>query len=223
MTLSSVARRVAAAVVCTTVSAAALSPVRAQADSRPLAIRVYDFSALDHPVRTTAVDEARAIVADAGVAASWHDCTRRESCAPERGDLVIRVVREVGTPSSEWRRSLGYSVIDPVAGTGTLATVYINRVEDSAHHAGADLALLLGRAIAHEVGHLILHTNQHGEQGLMRAIWTEQEIARNAPGDWVFASPERRQIRAARQRAVEVRSSKLEVRRPNAEPNLNTN
>ena len=202
MTLSSVARHVAAVLACTTVFAAALSPVRAQGDSRQLAVRVYDFSALSQPVRTTAVDEARAIVADAGVNASWHDCTRSESCAPEAGELVIRVVREFGAPGTEWRRALGYSVIDPVAGTGTLATVYVNRVEDSAHHAGADLGLLLGRAIAHEVGHLILHTNEHGEQGLMRAIWTEQEMARNTPGDWVFASPERRQIRAALQRTT---------------------
>jgi hypothetical protein len=91
-------------------------------------------------------------------------------------------------------------VIDTVSGTGTLATIYINRVEDSARHAGADVALLLGRAIAHEVGHLILRTNAHGEAGLMRAIWTDQEIARNQPADWVFASPDRRQLRAALQR-----------------------
>lgn len=203
MPLSSVARHVAAAVVvCTTVFAAALSPALAEGDLRPLSIRIYDFSALDNPVRTTAVDEARAIVADTGVNGSWHDCTRHESCAPEPGDLVIRVVRETGAPESDWRRALGYSVIDPVAGTGTLATVYINRVEDSARHAGADVALLLGRAIAHEVGHLILRTNEHGEQGLMRAIWTEQEMARNNPSDWVFASADRRQIRTTLQRAT---------------------
>ncbi len=96
---------------------------------------------------------------------------------------------------------LGFSVIDPAAGSGTLATIFINRVEDSARHAGSDLALLLGRAIAHEVGHLILRTNAHADEGLMRAIWTEQELARNAPDDWVFASSDRRQIRAALQRA----------------------
>jgi hypothetical protein len=91
-------------------------------------------------------------------------------------------------------------VVDPTADTGTLATIYVNRVEDSARHAGADLGLLLGRVMAHEVGHLILHTNEHGAQGLMRAIWTEDEMSRNAHDDWIFASPERRQIRAALQR-----------------------
>ena len=199
MTLSSAARHVAAAAALfATLVVAWVSPASAQTNR--LAVRVYDFSALDRPVRTTAVDAAREIVTDAGVSADWHDCTHSESCAPEAGDLVIRIVRETGTSSFEWRRALGYSVVDPVAGTGTLATIYINRIEDSARHAGADLAVLLGRAVAHEVGHLILHTNEHGVQGLMRAIWTEDEMSRNTPDDWVFASPERRQIRAALQR-----------------------
>jgi hypothetical protein len=30
-------------------------------------------------------------------------------------------------------------------------------------------------AVKHEVRHLILRTNEHGEAGLMSAIWTEQK------------------------------------------------
>jgi len=199
MTKSSAARQVAAAIAVFATFVVDAVP-SASAQGHPLTIRVYDFAALDRPVRTSALDEARAIVSDAGVSGEWHDCTRRELCAPEPGDLVIRVVRETGTTPIAWQRALGYSVVDPVGGSGTLATIYINRVEDSARHAGADLKLLLGRAIAHEVGHLILHTNEHGEQGLMRPVWTEEEMARNTHDDWVFASSERRQLRAALQR-----------------------
>lgn len=202
MTLLSAARHVAACVFAGAIALIALpSQVSAQTTAGHLDVRIYDFSALDAPVRTTAIDEARAILTDVGVNTTWHDCTRTEACAPEPGDLVVRVVREVGPVNVEWRQALGYSVVDPSQGAGTLATIYINRVEHSARHAGADLSLLLGRTIAHEVGHLVLHTNEHGEQGLMRAIWTEQEMARNAHDDWVFATPERRQIRAALQRS----------------------
>jgi hypothetical protein len=199
MTLSS-ARLVAAVLVCLTLLAVTPSSASAQAFPGRLTVRVYDFTTLDTPVRGSAIDEARGIMADAGVAADWHDCRRSDACAPEVGDLVIRVVREAGTPGLTWRRALGFSVVDPVAGAGTLATVFINRVEDSARHAGANLGLLLGRAIAHEVGHLILRTNEHGDQGLMRAVWTEQEMVRNAHEDWVFALPDRRLLRAALQR-----------------------
>jgi hypothetical protein len=202
MTPLSAARQVAACVLAAAIAVIALpSSASAQASGGRLAVRIYDFSALDTAVRTTAIEEGRGILADVGVNTSWHDCAHTESCAPEPGDLIVRVVREPGAASAEWRQALGYSVVDPARGTGTLATIYINRVENSARHAGADLSLLLGRAIAHEVGHLVLHTNEHSAQGLMRPIWTEQEMARNAHDDWVFATPERRQIRAALQRA----------------------
>lgn len=177
------------------------APASAQTYAGHLAVRFYDFSALDKSVRAAALDEARAIVADAGVNADWHDCPRTEGCAPEAGELIVRVVRETGEHGIEWQRALGFAVIDPAAGSGTLATIFVNRVEDSARHAGSDLALLLGRAIAHEVGHLILRTNAHADEGLMRAIWTEQELARNVHHDWVFASSDRRQIRAVLQRS----------------------
>ena len=201
MTLSSAARHVAAAAATATMLLLVLvSPASAQTFAGHLAVRLYDFSALDKSVRSAALDEARAIIADAGVSAEWHDCYRTEGCTPEAGELVVRVIRDTGERGLEWQRALGFSVIDPAAGSGTLATIFINRVEDSARHAGADLALLLGRAIAHEVGHLILRTNAHADEGLMRAIWTEQEMVRNTHDDWVFASSDRRQIRAALQR-----------------------
>lgn len=200
MTLSSAARHVAAAAAAGTMLIGLAPPASAQTYAGHLVVRLYDFSTLDQSVRSAALDEARAIVADAGVSASWHDCHRAEGCAPEAGELVVRVVRETGEHGVEWQRALGFSVIDPVAGSGTLATIFINRVEDSARHAGSDLALLLGRAIAHEVGHLILRTNAHADEGLMRAIWTEQELARNTREDWVFAAADRRQIRAVLQR-----------------------
>jgi len=203
MTLLSAARPVAACVLAAAIALIALpSPGSAQTGDGRLTVRIYDFAAVDSPTRSTAIDEARAIIADAGVNTSWHDCAHNETCAPEPGDLIVRIVRENGPASVEWRQALGYSVVDPARGAGTLATIYINRVENSARHAGADLSLLLGRAVAHEVGHLVLHTNEHGVQGLMRPIWTEQEMARNAHDDWVFALPDRRQIRAALQRTT---------------------
>jgi hypothetical protein len=198
MTLSA-ARHVAAAVVCALVLIALRSPASAQTVAGPVAVRVYDFSALDNAIRTRAATEARAIVADAGVNADWRDCSQRRGCTGARGELIVRIIRENGGRAAESRRTLGYSVIDIAAGTGTLATIYINRVEDTARQAGFDLALLLGRAIAHEIGHLIMRTNDHGDEGLMRAIWTEQELSRNQPEDWTFASPDRSHIRAALQ------------------------
>ena len=42
------------------------------------------------------------------------------------------------------------------ASAGVLATVFLDRVEWLAFEAGADIALLLGRVAAHELGHLLM-------------------------------------------------------------------
>ena len=47
------------------------------------------------------------------------------------------------------------------------------------------------RTLAHELGHLVLGSNEHSESGLMRAVWTAAEVARNRPADWVFSSGHR--------------------------------
>jgi len=67
-----------------------------------------------------------------------------------------------------------------------------------AHEAGTDSRVLLGRAIAHELGHLLLATTTHGPVGLMRAYWSQEEVRRGQPRDWSFAPTE---LAAMRRRA----------------------
>jgi hypothetical protein len=49
---------------------------------------------------------------------------------------------------------------------------------------GVDFSTVLGRAIAHEIGHLVMGTTAHPASSLMRAVWTPQDVA----GDhWIFS------------------------------------
>lgn len=52
-----------------------------------------------------------------------------------------------------------------------------------------------GRAIAHELGHILLGTAKHSALGLMRAKWTEHELRRGLPIDWMFSRDERQAMR----------------------------
>ena len=56
-------------------------------------------------------------------------------------------------------------------------------------------ASLLGRVIAHEVGHLLHGKEGHGRSGIMREVWTGAELSLNRRGDWLFGLPEQRQLR----------------------------
>jgi hypothetical protein len=168
-----------------------------------LTIRVYDMANVDPRERASAIEQANAILADAGVAVDWRDCGRRADgesggCEVHRGraDLVIRVMHGGLESDTEMAHALGFSVVEANTGAGALATVFVNRVEPVARRAGADRATLLGRTIAHEVGHLLLGTNGHSEDGLMREMWTDMEVARNRREDWVFAPEDRQRLRA---------------------------
>ena len=93
---------------------------------------------------------------------------------------------------------MGTALVDPATGTGVLATVYVDRVERLARGSESDLGTLLGRAMAHEIGHLLMGRATHAAHGLMRPRWTRAEIARNARTDWRFDASDLRAIRGNR-------------------------
>ena len=91
--------------------------------------------------------------------------------------------------------TLGFALVDVDAGAGLLATVYADRVRVMAQSAGIDEAELLGRAMAHEVGHLLLGTNGHAAHGLMRASWSSVDL-RGHRVQWFFNGKEGEAMRS---------------------------
>jgi hypothetical protein len=84
--------------------------------------------------------------------------------------------------------------------------VYVDRAESVARVAGTDPRRVLGLAIAHEIGHVLLNSNTHSAAGLMRADWSRNELRRKDETAWNFLETEAAVVRAA----VRARSSALE-------------
>ena len=181
------------------------------ADSRAPAVRVYDTANSDTIARAASIHTAAAILRDAGIPVAWHDCTGAGSqpdCQnPRRGDLIIRIMPTAPRRTSaaanslllraapgEEQSQLGVAMLNPVTLTGQLATVFQQPVHRIANRAGIAPAELLGRTIAHEVGHLLLRTRSHSATGLMREIWTLEELSANRRDDWQFAASDRRRL-----------------------------
>lgn len=192
---------------------------------------MYDTTVMSAAEQTVALRAATGVLAAAGIDITWLICgiadvsANPEACATRltRDELAVRLVRLAGTPSARGHLSLGYSLLDMSAGGGTLATVYVDRVEWLVAQArpegrpgswtlevgssseGAAGARLLGFAVAHEVGHLLLGTNTHAASGLMRAIWSRGDLQRNHPADWLFTAADSLAMsRALRQRQVQM-------------------
>jgi hypothetical protein len=184
------------------VAALAGSSSRAAVILDSLIVRVYDNAGVLADNRTRAMKDARTILARADVDIYWRDCPARgrthAACAttPAPGELVVRLVKSPKEDTDT--RALGSALIDSITGSGTLATVFIDRIQAVAVLGKVDPWPIVGRVMAHEIGHLLLGTNSHSESGLMREIWSMKDLTRNRPGDWLFSSPQREDLRNSR-------------------------
>src|SRR5215831_8273650 len=102
-----------------------------------LVVHVYDNTGVAPADLASAMTVARDVLQHAGIAIRWeHDEPAGE---PE---IIVRIVRS--TPQTP-PGPLGFSLIDLEQRTGTLATVFADRVASLAAIAGGDASRLLGR------------------------------------------------------------------------------
>ena len=165
-------------------------------------IRIYNYAHVpEQTLHAASVDSAH-IFESAGSASSWQICRIRESAlVPDDarcdGSLDVNEfsVRIVNGPVRTGPDVLGYSVISPDH-VGVLATVLFQRILVLAERSGTDVASLLGRVMAHEVGHLVLGSSDHGWAGLMRAVWNvDPTTGFDQNSDWRFSREEAARIR----------------------------
>jgi hypothetical protein len=202
------AARTAAAAALALAAASALAPA-ALANTAAIildsiTVRVYDSAGVTANDRAAALKTAGAILSRADLDPIWIVCTpprdgrAQPGCdaAPASHELVVRLTHSAPTAEDGNRRAFGYSLIDPTTATGTLSTVYVDRVDWLASTGKAVRADVLGRAIAHELGHQLLGSNDHPPHGLMRETWTAEELTRNRGEDWQFSNAQRAALHA---------------------------
>ena len=166
-------------------------------------VRVYDNAGVPPAELTEALKRSYEILRRAEVTVDWAQCPAHRvgsvpaicDTPPGHSDMVVRLVE--GAEKDRDRRPLGQPLLDPSTGKGVFATVFINRVDRLAEVAQYSRSTVLGRAIAHEIGHLILGTNSHSESGLMREVWTVEQLVKNRPQDWQFSPAQTSELRSA--------------------------
>jgi hypothetical protein len=173
-----------------------------------LLVRIYDNAGILASELTSALRTTHDILRRADLIVDWVQCrARRDGPVPavcdqplSTSDVVVRLIEGSDKETGE-RRALGYSLFDS-NGISGFATVYVDRVDWLARRAQYARAPLLGRAIAHEIGHLLLRSNAHTDTGLMREVWTAEQVVRNRREDWTFSPDQNGDIRNARYAAM---------------------
>jgi len=170
-------------------------------------VRAYDafrVSVLDWNV---AMAGAATILDHAGIRIEWVPCSSyragdatsgpiRCTLPTARDELTLRIVTGAMQGPADVML-LGDSMLDQSMRSGTLATIYLEPVERLARAASVTTGTVMARAIAHELGHLLLGTNTHSAHGLMRPVWTAEELTRNEAADWSFPREDGEKMRRA--------------------------
>jgi hypothetical protein len=178
-------------------------------------IRSYNYAGVPAEDLANARLTAARIFQQAGIQVVWMDCATRSSIVDRPSSIVDRrscevplregmefVLRlqgsafEAANVSAAVRQvAMGSTVVDHDSGIGAMTTVDPGVVAAVALSASAQFSVLLGRAIAHEIGHLLLGHSRHSRSGLMRAIWSQEELRGIRPAGWQFSSVEAAQMR----------------------------
>jgi hypothetical protein len=160
-------------------------------------VAVIDFARVPVETRTRAEREAGRILSTAGIEVAWLDIDSNSPTELPARAIILRLEPTAGPKHAP--KAIGVALA-PDTGEGFYATIFFDRVSERAAdtvllETGAKLETVMGHAMAHEIGHLLLGTNSHSDSGLMSAVWTISEVRSLAKGQLNFRPEEAIKIR----------------------------
>lgn len=161
-------------------------------------VRLFERAGLNRDVIRSMQREASRIFEQAGWRLVWVECEiageRREDpdCGHSlgAGRLMLELAPGADKQNS---KATGMAIIQGEA--SVFARVYPERVRELARDAGWTFGDLLGHAVAHEIGHLLLQSAAHTSAGIMRARWETEDLRKLSHSGLIFLPGQLRSIR----------------------------
>jgi hypothetical protein len=148
------------------------SMVTAERDRVRIVLHVVNYSELPRAALDSARAEVSTIYDRIGVNVVWTGPDGAEEGA--RAYTLVILSREKGLRMIA-RDGLGENVLGLAAKASGRAYIFAHRLRDISVSQRIDFPKLLGKVLAHEIGHLLL-TNGHSQSGIMRPVvhgWTD--------------------------------------------------
>jgi len=160
-----------------------------------ITVRAFKYAQVSPDTWKAAQNVAARIFDRTGIETVWLDCSLTSDgrhllpdCAlpATPTDIILRLV-----PTSQaTRANFGDATLGIAApsekNTPASASIFCDRVKELSKGGGASLAVILGHAAAHDIGHLLLGSNSHSPLGLMRATWSRQDLQHASGGELLF-------------------------------------
>ena len=188
-------------------------PQNSDADKNPqVTVSVYNDADVSPEVLTQAEGETAKIFARAGLEVIWSTCvSSRDTVSPDTpiptrtglansascvqfdwpSHLALRIVHRPSRPLNE---VFGMAFLS-ANGTGCYSDVFFDRAKELLADWNVDLASLLGNVAAHELGHLLLGSNSHALDGIMKAHWQREELLKVKRDKLLFTAEQAERMR----------------------------
>jgi hypothetical protein len=176
-----------------------------------VAVHVYNGVNLSSSVLSRAEQEAEKIFEFAGIQITWTggvlgaDVTANTPSARwDPGSLQLRVwSREMAGKRPKSSETLGFCLSLP----NSDAVVFADAIQKRAVFGPTNFADLLGLAMAHELGHLLLRSASHSVTGIMRARWAEKQLRDDDRGYLRFTPAEAESMSKEARRRMSLESA----------------
>ena len=161
-------------------------------------VRVHNYAQVSSEIMTPAEVAATEILGTTGVKITWTNCDPAQANLGDAAEcnqllgptnLGVRILPYLGVIPGTSKKTMGFAV-------GDLASISFLRVREEAAEFGVQPYEVLGPAIAHEIGHLLLGQRGHSPKGIMRAHWQREDYERAPRGAFKFTAQQAEQIRA---------------------------
>ena len=154
-----------------------------RSQSATICVRVFNRPGLAAVLVAEGEKRAGDALSRAGIDVVWVNCAKDiQECGRRPGstNLVLTILKHGDKMATE--DVLGLAVQDET-GFGTYFYVFEDKLDAIAGTTHIHPSLLLGDAIAHEIGHLLKGSHSHSATGIMSGRWHRRELeaaARNA-------------------------------------------
>jgi hypothetical protein len=170
-----------------------------------ITLRMYNYGV----ARSTLVQaegKATAILNQVGLEVSWVDCPATPAefksypgCQGSLGttDFAVKILTaDEAELFLSHHEALGRALPCATDQAGCTAYIFYRNVLEVAGDGVADKSQVLGHAMVHEIGHLLLGPNSHTANGIMRGRWNKQDLQTIATRHLAFSEQQSEHIRA---------------------------
>jgi hypothetical protein len=164
-----------------------------------ITVYVFNFAELHPKTLQRAETVAEQIYRQAGIETAWLNCSPLQPPVEDPPacpttfrptEFALRIhLRDRAAQAAFPESWIGFALPPPIGGgRSSQASVFFDRVLELAKKGNASAPVILGHAMAHELGHLLMPGVGHTPSGLMRGKWSPSDLLLAAQGGMHFTS-----------------------------------